>query len=148
MLKTRWMAEREAKDCQLKSPHAHVVIATPGSGGIVLRCDGASLRLFFHDLEPAKIKATKAFEKMPDKGKQMIDECFTLKQALQIVDFVKAADGGEVIVNCEAGVSRSPAVVLALRRHFGGDTQEVFTRAYLNPHVVKLMEQALKAKYA
>jgi hypothetical protein len=59
---------------------------------------------------------------------ELHDGLFKPSQAKQIAEFVHKHDG-LIVVNCEAGLSRSPGVVLALRRFFGGDTEEVFQKA-------------------
>ena len=48
-----------------------------------------------------------------------------------------------VIVHCDAGVSRSPAVALALGRWLGADTRELSARYRPNPHVLETMERAI-----
>src|SRR5271166_2461267 len=54
----------------------------------------------------------------------------TNEQAISIRDFIVGLkDGlGRVIVHCDAGWSRSPAVAAALAKHFNNDDAEFFTR--------------------
>jgi predicted protein tyrosine phosphatase len=70
------------------------------------------LYLAFHDAELSK--ATK----LPDDIKPM-----TADRARQIWAFVRKWEKlvGTIVVHCEQGMSRSPAVAAALSRYFGGD---------------------------
>jgi len=143
-IRARWCDEMTAERCESTTDHAHIIIASPGSKGIIPHCRKVSLRMFFYDLDPEAIRKTKAFEKDSAKGQELIDGCFTEEQAYQLVRFLKLMDGIEIVVNCEAGVSRSPGVVLALRRHFGGDTEEVFKKALPNIHVTSVLTRVLR----
>lgn len=143
MVDAVWTDEKTAERCESTDDHVHLIITTPGGKRIVPHCRKISLRLFFYDLEPDKIRKTKAFEKEPEKGQELIDGCFTKEQAAQIIGFLKLVKGGKLVVNCEVGVSRSPGVVLALRQHFGGNVEEVFEKAYPNMHVARLLTRAL-----
>jgi hypothetical protein len=46
-------------------------------------------------------------------------------------------------VNCDAGLSRSPGVVLALRQFYGGNTQECHLKAFPNAYITSLLKQEL-----
>jgi predicted protein tyrosine phosphatase len=47
-----------------------------------------------------------------------------------------------VIVHCDAGVSRSPAVAIGIARYLGVDDAELCARHRPNPHVLDTMERA------
>lgn len=69
--------------------------------------------------------------------------------AVRILDAVErvASRIDRLVVHCDAGVSRSPAVALALARHLGLDTTELerrFPRA--NAHVLETMTRASSAR--
>jgi hypothetical protein len=140
-----WCRRELAEGCLEQAPHVHICITGPDCRGIAPKCGAQKLQLFFYDLDPEKIKRTSAFADDPEKGKAMLAGCFSETQARRISAFVAATpDDTAIIVNCEAGVSRSPAVVLALRRHYGGDTEEVFKRAVPNIHVSSILSRVLR----
>lgn len=139
-----WCRQELAEDCRVVGDHAHIVIASPEGRRIIPWCRKMTLRIFFYDLDPAAIRRTPAFAKGPVQGQKLIDGCFTQEHAQQIARFVQVTKEDEIfIVNCEAGISRSPGVVLALRRKFGGDTEEVFKKAYPNIHVASTLGHVL-----
>lgn len=140
----RWCDIDAAKDCSLSEEHVHICINSPKGRTINPRCGRPALHLFFHDLYPEQIRKSDAFADNPVKGQEYIDNCMHPEQAQRIVDFVKHTDDKlTVMVNCEAGISRSPGVVLAMRKHYGGDTDEVFKRAYPNLYVTNMVTEAL-----
>jgi len=88
------------------------------------------LHLAFHDAEPASNMA------LPENITLM-----TAGQASQVWEFVRKWEGeiGTVVVNCEQGASRSPAVAAALCRVYGGDEMCFFREYRPNLHVYRLM---------
>ena len=64
----------------------------------------------------------------------------------QFVDDQKDRVGGAVVVHCEAGVSRSPAVAAALCKGLGGNDLQFFRRYQPNMHVYRLMLEGRQAK--
>jgi predicted protein tyrosine phosphatase len=88
------------------------------------------LYLAFHDAEPVGNMT------LPDDIILMSTD-----QAKQIWQFVRQweAKVGAVVVHCEQGMSRSPAVAAALCKSYGGD-EACFFREYLpNRYVYRLM---------
>lgn len=143
----KWCPQEGIKQClmHVSRPHSHVCIRSVGATVTVPQCGKPALHLAFHDLEPDKIRVTGAFAKDPINEQKIIDECFTNDNAKAIVEFISGRPEDElIIVNCEAGVSRSPGVVLALRGFYGGDTNEVFDKAYPNMHVTNTLVDILK----
>ena len=65
----------------------------------------------------------------------------TSDDAAEILDaFARHRDRIErVIVHCDAGVSRSPAVAVALARIAGQDDRDLLARYRPNPHVLETM---------
>src|SRR5438105_1795552 len=65
----------------------------------------------------------------------------TDEQARQVWAFVRRWEGqvGAVVVHCEQGVSRSPAVAAALCRAYGGDENCFFREYQPNRHVYRVM---------
>lgn len=142
--KFTWCRQEIAEFCISDVKHVHICITTPGYRGIIPRCKKKTLNFFFYDLDPDAIRRTPAFANDPLRGKEIIDGCFTEDHARQMIDFVGETDeNGIVVVNCEAGISRSPAVVLAFRSKYGGDTEEVFREAYPNIHVASMLGREL-----
>lgn len=137
-----WFPQEIAEDCRLSSDHVHICITTPGYRLIKPFCNKRSINFRFLDLDPAEIRATEAYKADPVRGEAYASECFSPEQAQQMAEFVRATEP-DVVVNCEAGISRSPGVVLALRRVFGGDIEEVFRRARPCLYVTDLLEKAL-----
>jgi predicted protein tyrosine phosphatase len=68
----------------------------------------------------------------------------TTDQANAIWAFVEQHrnDVGAVVVHCEAGVSRSPAIAAALCKGLGGNDRHFFKRYQPNMHVYRLMLEA------
>ena len=144
MRKFDWCRQEIAEECNWGSPHSHIVIASPGGRRILPACRQVTLRLFFYDLDPEAIRRSNAYLDDPAKGRELISGCFTSHHAEQIIAFVKLSDSDErIIVNCEAGVSRSPAVVLAFRRSQGEETESVFKKAHPNIHVASILGNLL-----
>jgi predicted protein tyrosine phosphatase len=101
------------------------------------------LRLKFHDLEttyPGKEPHIIFFNKnMADDIKLFIfkELCRSSCSIAAIRDRVKQIN---VVVHCEAGISRSPAIAGALAKHFNGDCSEFFKYPYIpNRSVYKIL---------
>lgn len=144
MRKFVWCRQEVGENCTFDKEHFHVCIATPGGRDITPHCGSKSLNLFFCDLDPEAIRRTEAYAKDPAYGEDIIKDCLTEDQARSIVAFVKAtSDNAIFVVNCEAGISRSAGVVLAMRRFYGGDTEEIFQKAHPNVHVSSMVGRFL-----
>ena len=88
------------------------------------------LYLAFHDVDPA--------------GDTALREDITLmtdEDARRIWSFVKKWEKkiGTVVVHCEQGMSRSPAVAAALCKRLGGDDSRFFKQYKPNQYVYRLM---------
>jgi hypothetical protein len=144
-----WCREEVMMDCEAyigKISHAHIAIRSIGSLQKPPKCGNPTLRLEFYDLDPAAIARTNAFADDPVRGKELIDGCFTEEHARKIAVFVEKTRRKLFVVNCEAGVSRSPGVVLALRRHYGGDLDEPYKTAHPNAHIASVLGQVLRMR--
>ena len=95
------------------------------------------LFLSFHDAEPSHMMA------LSGKIKLM-----TPKQAKQIHQFVDKhkEDVGAIVVHCEQGMSRSPAVAAALCKTMGGDDKNFWRDYQPNMYVYRLMLKAAEGK--
>lgn len=95
-----------------------------------------ALRVQFLDIEPE------------DNWKHGIDirHCLTLEQAEQIAAFLRriheSEDRIDLVVHCEAGVSRSAAVALAAVAYARCGRRER-DASFANTHVTRLLEDAL-----
>lgn len=126
-------------------PHAHIIIRSPGALARNPPCMGDSLYLEFWDLDPETINKQGVFRENPVRQKELLDGCMQDHHAGSIAHFVKnLPENLLLVVNCEAGVSRSPGVVLALRRFYGGDEEEVFKKAIPNMYVTSMVTEALR----
>ena len=139
-----WCRQEVAENCERKEDHSHVIITAPGNRRIIPHCRQVTLRLFFLDLDPEAIRRTEAFKGNPTRGRELIAQCFTEEHATHIVKFIMMTKPSEtVIVNCEAGISRSAGIVLAFRRFQEQDTDDVFAKAHPNIHVASTLGRKL-----
>lgn len=131
-----WCSEQIAEMCthNFIGEHVHICITSPNKNEITPPCGGEVLHLKFWDLG----------ERAP---RDFVKNLFNSTQAKEIVAFVKKHDL-PVVVNCEAGVSRSAGVVLALRRHYRGDTEEVYDRAIPNIYVASILSRELGREHS
>lgn len=124
-------------------PHAHIAIRSPGTRERFPVCGDSALLLQFHDLDPAAIRQTQHYKENPEEGDLLIDGCFEEEHAIQIDDFVRIHMDKLIVVNCEAGISRSAGVVLALREFYLEDADEVYRKAIPNIHVATVLRKVL-----
>jgi len=75
---------------------------------------------------------------------------FTLEQAKEIIDFVDDADPQKIIVHCNLGMSRSPAIAAGLYNYFDqdNDAREIFTCGKYKPngHVFRAINNVIGKK--
>jgi predicted protein tyrosine phosphatase len=121
----------------VRTPYIVVSIYTPGRPRpeIGRRCGlKAILYASFHDAEPAE-----GFTLPPD----LI--LMTQDQARAIWEFVKRHERniGSIVCHCEQGISRSPAVAIALAEVFGSDVSQIKATSDPNRHVYRLMCQTI-----
>ena len=88
------------------------------------------LQLAFHDAEPASSMT------LPKSVTLMTEE-----QVIQIWSFVEKwkNEVGTIVVHCEQGMSRSPAVAAALCKRLGGDESKFFEAYQPNSFVYEIM---------
>ena len=124
----------------VRTPYIIVSIYTPGRPKPAIPRRVGLKSVFytsFHDAEPGDDDF-----RIPDDIVLM-----TRDQARAIWKFVKRYQSqvGSIVCHCEQGISRSPAVAIALAEAFGSDTKEIKAHAHPNQHVYRLMCQAIKA---
>lgn len=111
--------------------HIHICIRSVGAELVEPECDSPALFLEFHDLGG-------------DAAPEFQLGLFNDEQARKVVEFVKDSSAKTmIVVNCEAGISRSAGVAAALRKHFNGDDMEVFNRAHPNMFVYRKLMNLL-----
>lgn len=121
----------------VRTPYVVVSIYSPGNRRAVIpRHAGLKAIHYtaFHDAEPVEQL------RLPPEIVPM-----TLQQAEEIWAFVKTHEAGigSVVCHCEQGMSRSPAVALALAEAFGSDTTKIRAESQPNQYVYRLMCQAI-----
>ena len=130
-----WFPRRDVNCCQVRRPHVHISITDPGSEPVVFHCGKPVLPLEFHDLGP-------------ECPAQLADKLMTTTQAKKIAKFLFTKKPEAIIVNCEAGISRSAGVAAALAKFFHDDDKEIFKKAIPNTYVYRLTLDAMTQKKA
>lgn len=146
MEKYIWCRLEEARYyCGREDKHSHISIQSPGADSFTPKCKREMLSMFFVDFNPRALKRAKAGSKDPKKIDELVAACMKVEQAHEIVTFVEDHPG-PIVVNCEAGVSRSPAVVMALREWYGGSVWDVIKHAAPNMHVAFTLATVLRVR--
>ena len=97
-------------------------------------------------LPPLESRTRWMVESFYDLDQQSIEGYarMTPEQAKRIAAFVRKMPEPVLLIHCEAGVSRSPAVAAAVAKFLFGDDQEWFDRFYPNRWVYRLTLEALR----
>jgi len=99
------------------------------------------VRLVFHDMDDMHKRALP-----PEEWAKYEDDCFSLAHARQIVEAVRMhPEAEELLVHCDAGFSRSPAVAAALSKALTGDDKSFFRRYSPNMRVYRTLLEAWHA---
>lgn len=136
-------------------PAAHLIVSvsTPGRDGaqpepVALPIGEATrgvLRVEFHDLPymPKDVES-QVFSAEP----HLVASVFTREHAARIADFVLPwIDQVEaVLVQCDAGMSRSPAVAAAIDKAVNGDDAYWFKRYHPNSRVYSILLEELMSR--
>jgi predicted protein tyrosine phosphatase len=108
-----------------KDPNEAILPIGPNTLGIV--------RLVFHDMDDFHKKAL-----APEKWEKYEADCFSTSHARQILELVKDHPSAErLLVHCDAGFSRSPAVAAALSKILTGDDTYFFKHYAPNMRVFR-----------
>ena len=133
------VAGREEVEAGIPVRTAYVVISItdPGTRPANIRKAAgfrAVLRLQFHDAAPLKIF------RLPPEVVVM-----TANHARLIWRFVKRwhESAETMVVHCEQGMSRSPAVAAAICEALGGDRRRFFKEYLPNKYIYNLLKQAV-----
>ena len=121
----------------VKTPYVVISIRDPDRPRARLRRPPAfiaALHLFFHDAEPVPGHV------LPKRMRLMSQE-----DGERIWQFVqKYLDKvGTIVCHCEQGMSRSPAVALALAENLDGDTEAILADGQPNQYVYRLMRETI-----
>jgi predicted protein tyrosine phosphatase len=121
----------------VKTPYIVISIRDPERPRARLRRPPAfmdALFLAFHDAEPAG-------NMLLPKGIRLMSR----QDADNIWSFVQSHLGrtGTIVCHCEQGMSRSPAVALALAEALQGDVDTILAESQPNQYVYRLMRQAI-----
>lgn len=142
-----WCPQEAIKKCLSiwEVPHSHICIRSVGAEITTPQCGNPALYLDFHDLDPEAIRRTVHYAENPVEGEAFIKGCLTDEQAHAMAEFAHYRPDDElIVVNCEAGISRSPGSVLAFRRFYGGDVDEPYKKAIPNMHVASVVGRVLR----
>jgi predicted protein tyrosine phosphatase len=77
------------------------------------------------------------------------EDLFSAVQARRVWDFVLAHRGGvdRMLVHCDAGKSRAPAIAAAIAKIFDGDDARWFAAYTPNPRVYQTLLDVYRAEY-
>ncbi len=122
----------------VRTPYIVVSIYTPTRSQPAIPCRVGLKAVFytsFHDAEPG------------DDDFQLPKDIvlMTREQAGAIWEFVKRHQSqvGSIVCHCEQGISRSPAVAIALAEAFASDTKKIKAASNPNQYVYQLMRRAI-----
>ena len=121
----------------VRTPYVVISIRDPGRDQARIRRPPAfvdALFLAFHDAEPSSGTI------LPKSIRLM-----SRQDANQIWHFVQGHcdRAGTIVCHCEQGMSRSPAVALALAERMDGDTEAILAEGQPNQYVYQLMREAI-----
>lgn len=115
-------------------PHLVVSISTPDAEPARIDANASTLnivRLWFHDLCDEAMKHVEVRDEYEAR-------CFSREHAREVLDAVAANPSAQcIIVHCDAGLSRSPAVAAALSKILTGDDAGFFKRYHPNSRVYR-----------
>ncbi|HTG43196.1 MAG TPA: hypothetical protein VK633_01570 [Verrucomicrobiae bacterium] len=126
--------------------------------GVLVRSSYIVISIHDPDNRPARVRQQPGLrgvlvlsfddaEEIPGTAQPDEIKLMTSEHAKEIWRFVEKhrAEVGTVVVHCEGGVSRSPAVAAALCQSLGGDAGRFWQEYQPNQHVFHLMLQAFAA---
>ncbi len=129
-MKFKVLSEREIKDFTYNEKYIVISIRSPHAYPVELLDDQnriATLQLAFGDVD-----------RFVDHPQCVLMTKEQAKQILTFYDFYKSKVG-TVVVNCEAGISRSSAVAASLAKTEGQDDSQFFVRYLPNRFVYRMI---------
>lgn len=145
---TKFVVMDEYSVAKYECDEPHIVISIRSPSGERVRLPKNDLRmdtlwLAFHDVDD-----TEGGQQARHMIKVLREEpvIFSLKMARKVLDFVERnAEATTIVVNCEAGISRSAGVAASLSKVLTGDDEEFFRRYCPNTTAYKkIMKEAVK----
>ena len=141
MTQVRIFSRTEAESVEYECPHAWVSIYTPRDVPAALRTNDRTVGVCvqrFHDLDDRAVEAG-AVEDWVEP------DLFSDEQAGELAAFLRKVWGvaDKLLIHCDAGISRSPAVGAAALKHFTGDDSWIFRDYYPNMRVFRKLLNAL-----
>lgn len=143
------LSQKEIECCKFIQPVAVISIGSPGSPNAKVPDNPLvydTLFLKFLDLDPESLKRNGV-----EDWETLVPNCMTDMQANAVVSFVKeaASDGIEMLViNCEAGISRSRGVASMLCRWYGLDDRHLYESGTPNAWCKNKIREALYRRAA
>jgi predicted protein tyrosine phosphatase len=128
------MSQERAESEIVDVPYIHISVCSPGSDGAILpdnenRID--VLRLCFHDIESSTDPKDLGMKFLKRYGIE--PRLFNAEDAQAIFDFLeKHKEAETIVVNCEAGISRSAGIAAAIAKVRNGDDEQYFKRYHPN----------------
>lgn len=135
----RWIenaSRRVVESCVGSEDTVVVSISSPGMPVKLLPGWGDVLRLEFDDYDPT----SKVVELSPEFYSHA--QPFTEEMAWRVVTFLRTHQRCNWLIHCEAGLSRSGAIVEALGQAFP-ERDDLGAPRVPNPHVLRLMKREL-----
>lgn len=135
---------------EFEYPHILISISSPGSEGAILPDNPQRLevlRLQFHDIVHEDF--IRAGVDPEDLGMKFLRQYnveptfFSEENANAIAELLERHPGKQVIVNCEAGISRSAAVAAAISLATTGDDHFYFRNYFPNKQVYSMLARRL-----
>lgn len=137
------MSEDKIIRYEEETPHILISIRSPGSDPVELPENFArkdTLRLAFHDV--SDLDGTHKW--LASHGITVVP--FVVSEARKVVSFLRQyPDIPMLVVNCEAGISRSAGLAAAVSKHLTGDDTEFYDSSKYHPNelVKKLVLEEL-----
>ena len=130
------LSRREAEKFELSNKQACISIYTPGDEPAKIQ-GGHVLPLCFHDLNDPNLK-DKLMSSLHDPDRVFPVSMMEDEHAKAILDFVDTCISKGIItfvVHCDAGISRSPGVAVALNEIYNDEKHVPYRYAMYNTYV-------------
>jgi predicted protein tyrosine phosphatase len=143
------MSQEKAESTIIDVPYIHISVYSPGSDGAVLpdnekRID--VLRLCFHDIESVNDPNDFGLKFLKKYGIE--PRLFYTEDAQSIIEFLeKHKEVETIVVNCEAGISRSAGIAAAIAKFRNGDDESYFKRYHPNLLAYKTLLKMFMEKH-
>jgi predicted protein tyrosine phosphatase len=126
------MSEDKVIRYEEDTPHILISIRSPGSEPVELPENFArkdTLRLAFHDVSEDH---EGTYKWLTSHGVDVVP--FTVSEARKVVSFLHQYNVPMLVINCEAGISRSAGMAAAISKHLTGDDSEFYNAEKYHPN--------------